>query len=90
MKTFLNTYAHKNTEPNVSEKKCVKTQISYQIPDPYKQDLRCENEVHCFLQHAISVTILARNAIWIMGSAPFSNSVGFIVTLYILFIKQGG
>ncbi|BBN59291.1 hypothetical protein [Hydrogenovibrio marinus] len=52
--------------------------------DPLGTDLRCENEVHCFLfANAFSPTILAFSIYLVLGSAPVSKKVvGFIVTLF--------
>jgi len=78
MRTNLDTLAQINFKAEtVSDYFSVSNkQISFLNADPLKQDLRCENEVHCLLQNTFSSTIGAFNAAWIMGSALFSKFSG--------------
>lgn len=60
MNNFKNTHPQHCTIPNIGMHFCVnKLETSNQIADPLKQDLRCENGVHCFFTIAFSSSILA-------------------------------
>lgn len=92
----MRTFSDTNTKPMAtafhagSESFCVNfLKTSTLKTDPVNRNRKCENEVHCLSLNAFSLRF-KHSRTWLMGSAPFyqSCSVGFIVTLFFLFIKR--